>query len=36
MKLQQFNPKDPKQMIDSVGGVLDLFRKKKPTEEQKP
>lgn len=36
MKLQQFNPKDPKQMIDSVGGVLDLFRKKKPAEEQKP
>lgn len=36
MKLQSFNPKDPKQMLDSVNGVLDLFKKKKPAEEQKP
>ncbi len=30
MKLQSFNPKDPKQMMDSVNSVLDLFKKKQP------
>lgn len=30
MKLQSFNPKDPKQMMDSVNSVFDMFKKKKP------
>ncbi len=30
MKLQSFNPKDPKQMMDSVNSILDLFKKPKP------
>ena len=29
LKLQSFNPKDPKQMMDSVNSVFDRFRKKK-------
>lgn len=28
MRLQSFNPKDPKQMMDSINSVLDLFKKK--------
>ena len=30
MKLQSFSPKDPKQLMDSVNSVLDLFKKKQP------
>jgi AsmA protein len=30
LKMQSFNPKDPKQMMESVGSVLDMFKKKKP------
>jgi len=30
LKLQSFSPKDPKQMMDSVNSVIDLFKKKKP------
>lgn len=30
LKLQSFSPKDPKQVIDSVNSVIDLFKKKKP------
>lgn len=28
MKLQSFNPKDPKQMMNEVNSILDLFKKK--------
>ncbi len=28
MKLQSFNPKDPKQMMDSVNSIFDMFKKK--------
>jgi uncharacterized protein involved in outer membrane biogenesis len=30
MKLQSFNPKDPKQMMESVNSIFDMFKKKKP------
>jgi AsmA protein len=30
LKLQQFSPSNPKQMIDNVNSVIDIFRKKKP------
>lgn len=29
LKVQSFNPKDPKQMMESVGSVLDMFKPKK-------
>lgn len=29
LKLQSFNPKDPKQMMDQVEGIMGIFRKKK-------
>lgn len=30
LKIQQFNPANPKQVIDNVNSVIDLFRRKKP------
>lgn len=30
LKLQQFNPSNPKQVIDNVNSVIDIFRRKKP------
>jgi len=35
MRLQSFNPKDPKQMMDSVNLLLDMF-KKKPAAQPQP
>ncbi len=35
MRLQSFNPKDPKQMMDSVNSLLDMF-KKKPAAQPQP
>ncbi len=29
LKLQSFNPKDPKQMMDQVEGIMGIFKKKK-------